>query len=238
MSSAHSAATTRSAPRSGVMSVSATRIVVSTFGVLASLAGIEHGVGEILQGPVQPAGLVILSWPDSEAMRVLAGEPAMTVVPNLLVSGIAAVLVAVAVGVWSVMFIDRRYGGLVLILLSLLLLLTGGGFGPPLMGVIVGVAASRMHVVPSEAPGRVLHLLAASWSWFFTIAVLGFLSLLPGVVLLNLFSTADFSVLVAVLPFISFASLILALIGARARDRTPGRRADQQQPVAPPGQQR
>jgi len=77
----------------------ATRTVVSTFGLLAGLAGIEHGVGEILQGSVRPAGPVIESWPGSKAFEILGGEPALTVIPNLLVTGIVAVIVAVAVAI-------------------------------------------------------------------------------------------------------------------------------------------
>ena len=42
---------------------SATRITVSTFGAMAGLAGIEHGIGEILQGGAAPEGVMILSWP-------------------------------------------------------------------------------------------------------------------------------------------------------------------------------
>ena len=48
---------------------SATRVMVSTFGVIAGLAGIEHGVGEVRQGNVAPDGLTISSWPDSGGNR-------------------------------------------------------------------------------------------------------------------------------------------------------------------------
>jgi hypothetical protein len=41
----------------------ATRIVVSSFGALAGFMGIEHGLGEILQGPLTPSSVVIESWP-------------------------------------------------------------------------------------------------------------------------------------------------------------------------------
>ncbi len=44
----------------------ATRVTVSTFGTVAGLAGIEHGVGEMLQGNVAPDGMMILSWPESD----------------------------------------------------------------------------------------------------------------------------------------------------------------------------
>jgi hypothetical protein len=69
----------------------------------------------MLQGPVQPTGMVIESWPHSAAMEVLAGEPAMTIIPSLFVTGILAVLVGPAIVIWSGWFIDRRNGGLVLV---------------------------------------------------------------------------------------------------------------------------
>jgi hypothetical protein len=54
------------------------------------LAGIEHGVGEIVQGNRAPAGTMIESWPDSAPFEIVGGEPAMTIVPNLLLTGILA----------------------------------------------------------------------------------------------------------------------------------------------------
>lgn len=79
-----------------VVTLAATHTVVGVFGVLAALAGVEHGVGEIAEGPVRPEGMVIRSWPEHPAFDVLDGEPAMTLVPDLLVSGVVTVLVSVA----------------------------------------------------------------------------------------------------------------------------------------------
>lgn len=42
----------------------ATHVVVSTMSVIAGLAGIEHGIGEILQGNTAPTSIMILSWPE------------------------------------------------------------------------------------------------------------------------------------------------------------------------------
>jgi hypothetical protein len=208
-----------STPRPNPPVLSAMRTVVSTFGVLVGLAGIEHGVGEALQGPVRPAGPVIESWPDAKALDVLGGEPALTVIPNLLVTGIAAVVVAVAVLIWSVWFVDRRHGGLVLVLLSVLLLLTGGGFGPPLIGVVIGVGATRIGAAPGRIPGRVARAVGRAWPWILGAAVLGYLSLLPGTILLNRFLGVESSWLVAALTVFSFAGLVLALGAAHADDR-------------------
>jgi hypothetical protein len=55
----------------------ALRVTVSTFGTLAGLAGLEHGIGEILQGNVAPASPSIQSWPKSDFFRILGGEPAI-----------------------------------------------------------------------------------------------------------------------------------------------------------------
>ena len=201
------------------MATSATRTVVSIFGLLAGLAGIEHGVGEILQGSVRPVGAVIESWPDSKAFEILGGEPALTVIPNLLVTGIVAVIVAAAVVVWSGRFVGRRHGGLVLILLCVLLLLVGGGFGPPLIGVIIGLGATRIGAAPGRRPGRVSQAAGRVWPWVLGAAVLGYLSLLPGTILFGQLLGADNPGLVYALSAFSFAGLILALAAARAQDR-------------------
>ena len=123
----------------------ATRVTVTTFGTLAGLAGIEHGIGEVLQGNVAPNGVMILSWPEAEAFDLLSGEPAMTIVPNLLVSGILAILVSLVFLMWATMFVQRKNGGLILILLSGIMLLVGGGLGPPIFGLIVGAVATRIN---------------------------------------------------------------------------------------------
>jgi hypothetical protein len=198
---------------------SATRIVVSTFGALVAFAGIEHGVGEILQGPVAPGRLAIESWPNVKAFEILAGEPAMTVIPNLLVTGVLAVIVAFAVGIWSVMFVERRYGGLVLIALSVLLLLVGGGFAPMLMGIILGIAATRIGAVSRRSPGGVARAMGRVWPWALGVGVLGYLALFPGLVMLSWLSGVSDPSLVLGLSALSFAALLLAPVAARAHDR-------------------
>lgn len=165
----------------------ATRVTVSAFGALAGLAGIEHGVGEILQGNVAPNGLMILSWPESEAFDILAGEPAMTIVPNVLATGILATLASLLFLLWSTMFVERRHGGLVLMVVSVIMLLVGAGFGPPLLGMLVGVVATRINTPLTWwrnhlAPGW-RRLLIRLWPWAQVASVIVWLSLLPGVVL-------------------------------------------------------
>ena len=171
--------------------INATRVTVSTFGTLAGLAGIEHGVGEIFQGNVATDGVMILSWPESEVFRILGGEPAMTIVPNLLVTGILAILFSLVFLVWATRFVQMKHGGLVLILLSVAMLLFGGGFGPPLLGIIVGSTAARINAPftwwRAHLSAGLRHFLGKLWPWSFLTALIAWLFLLPGSIILDYF---------------------------------------------------
>jgi hypothetical protein len=69
--------------------------------------------------------------------------PAMTVIPNFLVTGVVAIIFALIILVWAAAFVQRKNGGVVLILLSIVLLLVGGGFLPPALGIIAGAVGTR-----------------------------------------------------------------------------------------------
>lgn len=204
----------------------ATRVTVSTFGALAGLAGIEHGIGEVLQGNVAPDGVMILSWPESELFAILSGEPAMTIVPNLLATGILAILLSLIFLVWATMFVQRKNGGLVLILLSVGMLLVGGGFGPPILGVMVGVAATRINAPlrwwRTHLSDGSRRLLAKVWPWSFAAGVIAWLALLPGTILLDHFfgvSDLNFVVpLITLLVLSAFGLLLLTVFSGFAYD--------------------
>jgi hypothetical protein len=201
----------------GVGGHSATRTAVSVLGTLVGLAGVEHGVGEAVQDR-GPGGVLIMSWPDAAALEVLSGEPAMTVIPDLLVTGALAIVVGLLVTVWSIGFAHRRHGGLVLIGLSVVLLLVGGGIAPPVMGVILGGVATRIGSTPRRPAGRLARRFGRLWPWFLTGAVLGYLGLMPGMLLFHPLGVANAELVVALALF-AFANLGLALGAARAHDR-------------------
>ena len=159
-----------------------------------------------------------MSWPDAAAMEILSGEPAMTLIPNLLVTGVLAVAVGLTVAAWSIWFAHRRYGGLALIGLSVLLLLVGGGIAPPIMGLVVGTVATRIGTIPPRRVGRTGRALAAAWPWFLAGAVLGYLGLVPGVPLASLIGLTSEWLVIGLATF-AFANLALALTAARAHDR-------------------
>ena len=146
----------------------ATKTVATWFGVVAGIAGIEHGVFEILRGSTQPQSLMIASiGPPCVAEEVWnACEPAMTVIPNFLITGILAVIFGLLVLIWSAKFIHSKRGGLVLILLSIVLLLFGGGLFPPLIGIIGGAAGLKINKpLDGKQPGDVLRFASKLWPW-------------------------------------------------------------------------
>ena len=146
---------------------SATRIGVSAVGVLCGLAGLEHGVGEILQGNVATSGMVINAWQPTSPL--FGEEPALTIVPNVLVTGVLAVIVSLLVITWSVAFVQRKNGAWVLILLSIIQFLVGGGIAPLFPAITVGVAATRINAPltwwRAHLPVTARRILAKLWAF-------------------------------------------------------------------------
>lgn len=124
----------------------AMRITASLVGIYAGVLGAAHGIYEIQQGSVAPDGVLIEAIGSCKAETVAhACLPAMTLVPNLRVSGMLAVLVGVMVALWAGLSIERRRGPLVLGGLAVALLLVGGGFLPPLYGLLGALVATQIH---------------------------------------------------------------------------------------------
>jgi hypothetical protein len=159
----------------------ATRIVAASLGIAAGIAGLEHGYFEILQGNIRPEELMIVSMgPPCVPEEIWnACEPAMTIIPNFLVTGILSVILGLLILVWSAAFIQRKHGGLVLILLSVALLLCGGGLFPPLIGLIGGAAGTRINRPLSGKPGSVTRFAARVWPWPLVILMVWLLGQFP-----------------------------------------------------------
>jgi hypothetical protein len=145
----------------------ATRVVASLLGAFAGFGGPEHGYFEILQGHVKPDSLIIAAIGppcDPEKAWNLC-EPAMTVIPSFLVTGILATVLGLITMIWAAAFVHRKHGGIVLILLSIALLLVGGGLVPPVIGIIAGVIGTRINAPLTRQATSVLRFLAKLWPW-------------------------------------------------------------------------
>ena len=141
--------------------------MVSVVGVLCGLAGMQHGVGETLQGNVAPSGIIINAW--QPAHPLFGPEPALTIVPNFFVTGVLAVIFGLMVAMWSVAFVQGKKGGAVLILLSIVQFFVGGGIAPLLPAIMVGVAATRINSPltwwRAHLPVSARRALAKLWLW-------------------------------------------------------------------------
>lgn len=201
---------------------SATKVTVSTIGILMGVAGIEHGIGEILQGNVVQAGIMFPSWPDSAFFRIVGGEPAMTIIPNLLVTGILATLFSLIFLVWATMFVQRKNGGLVLILLSIVMLLVGGGIFPPIIGIIIGILGTKINAPLTwwrvHLSIGLRHFLGKVWPWSFTACLIAWLLLFPGINILGYFFGVNNPNLTVILIFFALGSLLLTIFSGFAYD--------------------
>jgi hypothetical protein len=165
----------------------ALRVTTAFLGLYAGLIAIQHGIFESLQGSRAPGGLMFnaIGLPCQSEEVWHACFPAMTLIPNLFVSGIAAILIGLGMAVWAAFFVGRKRGGLVLGALSMLALLVGGGFVPVWIGIVAAVTASRL-AAPVSPGGAGWRCLAVLWPWPLALMALW----LPGSWLLGHFFSA------------------------------------------------
>ncbi len=156
----------------------ATKTVASTFGVLVGLAGIEHGLFEMLQGNVTLNDIMIDAIGPAQKFWEYATETALTIIPNLLITGIVAVIFGILVTIWASAFIDKKYGAWIFGLLSLILWLVGGGFAPIFMSILGFAAATRINKPlkwwRKHLPVNLRGFLSRLWPWSIIIYVLVF----------------------------------------------------------------
>lgn len=148
---------------------SATRAVASTFGVLVGLAGVEHGFFELLQGNVTPSSIMIDAIGPLQRFWEYGTETALTIIPNFFITGILAIVFGLLVTIWAGVFIDRKYGAGILMILSIILWLVGGGFAPIFMAIFASAAATRINKPlnwwHAHLPAFIQGFLAKLWPW-------------------------------------------------------------------------
>lgn len=136
----------------------------------------EHGFFETLQGNVVPKGIKMLAVGPPGLPFPFGHEPAMTLIPNFLVTGIFAMIFGLLIVIWAASFVQKKHGAVVLFLLSIILLLVGGGFGPITLLITASIAAAKIDKPlswwRSHLPPRSRLLLAEIWPWFFVGALL------------------------------------------------------------------
>lgn len=158
----------------------ASRIIVAVIGIVLAIAGMDHGIFEILQGNTPTPGLIIQAIGPAHKMWNYGTEEAFSILPNFLLTGIAAIIVSLAIIAWLVSFIDTRHGATGLGLLFILLFLVGGGIAAQVVFAPIAWAAATRINKPLAGWRRTLspsarHKLANLWPFTLTIGSLSFL---------------------------------------------------------------
>ncbi len=206
--------------------LSATRVVTSTLGILVGLAGIEHGFFEMLQGNVKPSGIFIEAIGPEQRFWENGLEPAVTIIPNFLVTGILAMIFGILVTIWAGAFVERKYGARVLFLLSIILWLVGGGFAPIIFTIIASVTATRINKPltwwRTNLPVSVQGFLSKIWPGVLIAFVLGFWIsvelIIFGYPLLWFFNADTTFAIVNILAFIYLGLMAVSILTGFAYD--------------------
>jgi hypothetical protein len=139
--------------------------------VLLAISGMmAHGLFEVLQGNTPTDGLFIEAIGEAHRTWEHGAEGAFTIIPNFLITGLLAMTVSLGIIIWSIGFVHKKNGPLVLLLLFILLFLVGGGVAQILFFIPLWAVATRINkplswwrrILPA-GPRRVL---AELWPWF------------------------------------------------------------------------
>jgi hypothetical protein len=108
-------------------------LFVAILGTVIGVSGAIHGVYSILKGNTLTGGMLLTSI------------GAFTLVQNYLLTGVLAVGLGMAVVVWTIVFIDRKYGPAVFVALSIALFLVGGGIAEVAFILLAALLSTRIH---------------------------------------------------------------------------------------------
>jgi hypothetical protein len=122
--------------------VNATRAAAAILGIASGLIGIYHGYNETLQGSAATNGIFINAI--GPPCQGNACFPAMTLLPNFFYAGVLSIIVSLFILLKAVAFVQRKNSGYWMIGFSILQLLVGGGFLPPVLGLLSGIIGTRI----------------------------------------------------------------------------------------------
>ena len=199
----------------------ATRIFASTLGILVGLAGVEHGILEILQGNVRPDSIMTEAIGPEQKLWEFATETVLTIVPNMFISGILSVIFGILVTVWAFAYLGKKYGAVVLLLLSIILFLVGGGFAPIFLTILAFIAATKVNKPlkfwQSVVPVGFRNLVAKLWPWTLVISVISFVVAVEIAIFGDpILSLVGAETAYSIQFFLGLAMLILAIVALPA----------------------
>lgn len=154
-----------------------TRLYVTIQGIFIAVSGIIHGVSEVLQGNRPTEGFI------------LEDVGAFTLIPNYLVTGIAAILVSLCILAWTIWFIHTRHGAAGFLLLGIASFLVGGGIAETVIFLIAWGVATRinspLHFWRRILPEAWRKWMGRSWAWILSA---GYVFIFMGVLIWLIFT--------------------------------------------------
>ena len=105
------------------------RAMTSTFGAIAGLANLAFGLAEAMQGHARPVA----------AFFTLNGQPALTVIPDMLLTGLIGMTLSLVYAAWALFFVRRWRGGFVMILIACAQIPFGAGLVRISQAIIFGL---------------------------------------------------------------------------------------------------
>jgi hypothetical protein len=141
---------------------------------------IAHGFFEVLQGNTPTDGLIIQAIGEKQRMWHYGSEEAFTIIPNFLISGLLSMAVSLVIIVWSIGFVHKKNGPLVLLVLFILLFLVGGGIAQILFFVPLWAVATRINKPLAwwrrVMPKGLRRILSKLWPWLLVAGAVLFLA--------------------------------------------------------------
>lgn len=183
------------------------------------MTGIIAGYFLILQGNVKIEGFIISYIGPKYEMWEDGTYFAMTIIPNFLITGILAIIVSTLVIIWSFFFVHKKYGSLILFLLSIIQLLVGGGFTMDLATVasLVGTQINNPLIWwRKHLSDKIQRAFSQLWPYaFITYMVLSMMLNLLSILGVNDVNALN---LMLILAAVLFVPIILNIFGAFAFD--------------------
>ena len=120
-------------------------ITTMVMGITIAVAGFHHGLFETLQGNRPTEGIGIHSIGPEHVRWEYGTDDAITVIPNFLATGLAAMTVSFGVMIWCIFGLQQCHGPALFLALFIVLTLVGGGIGHILFFLATWAYATRMR---------------------------------------------------------------------------------------------
>ena len=158
-------------------------------GVLVGFFSFEHGLLEALQGNTVPVtgpvgydikmlgyGYIIDAIGQNWKFWTGAMEPAFTVVPNYLITGISAMTIGIIIVLWALFMMKSKFGVPGFAGLTVLMFFFGGGFATVFTSLFTVVCALLQNKErrwwKTHIPLKTALIIGRVWPWLFVFTLL------------------------------------------------------------------